>query len=344
MAGMKRVLFVDHAFHRKTRSSDFFVAELERALDVEILYLEPGPLQGLDALQSSAPIDAVVLWQLDYLAPLFLAQGYPTIVVPMFDGSGSLPDEHWLASRDAHFINFSLTLHARLRSLGCRSFLARYFPAPAAPPQRPVFSSLRAFLWRRRPDEGFDVGLVETLFGARLLSLHVHDAPDPPAASWRGRVAASAQFAIERSDWFADRVDYLAALGRANVFVAPREAEGIGHGFLEAMARGMMVVAHNRPTHSEYIADGVNGLLFDVRHPHPLAFESAADLGRCAWQTVEDGRGKWEASIPLMLQFIKDSPAPDRAKGTKVLAKAVELSHAFYADRRVYADMLRALP
>ena len=61
------------------------------------------------------------------------------------------------------------------------------------------------------------------------------------------------------------------------------QAEGIGHAFLEAMAEGMVVVANDAPTHSEYISHGLNGLLFSNRAALDIGLSS--EMGNLAWQT-----------------------------------------------------------
>ena len=45
-----RLLFVDHVFHRKTRSFDFLVRIFEQGFDVETRYVDP-----------SLPVDAAAL-------------------------------------------------------------------------------------------------------------------------------------------------------------------------------------------------------------------------------------------------------------------------------------------
>jgi hypothetical protein len=335
---MKRILFVDHDFHLMTRSSDFFVELLGKAFDVDKLHLPPRAITNADDVRVPSGIDAVVVWQLDHLAPIFLAQGYPTIIVPMFDGSNALPDLHWALLRPARFVNFSLFLHARLRQLQCTSLLVKYFPPPKG--RVASFSSLRAFLWQRRPQEGFDVGLVERLFGAGLNTLQVHDAPDERQKTHRFK---SRLFDVSYSTWFEEKGDYLTALERANVFIAPREAEGIGHAFLEAMARGMLVVANARPTHTEYICDGLNGMLFDWRRPHLLDVDGAAELGRRAWETVVEGHAKWMRQVPQMMQFIKDCERPDGANLRPLIDDFSLVSKAFYENSETYERVLKTV-
>ena len=54
---------------------------------------------------------------------------------------------------------------------------------------------------------------------------------------------------------------YMALVKRANMFITPRNLEGVGMTMLEAMARGCVVLGYDAPTMNEYIQDGVNGLL-----------------------------------------------------------------------------------
>ena len=142
---MKNIVFFDHAAHRQTRSSDFFVDILRQAFDVEIRYVEAERILLPKTLAIDPAADLVVLWQLDYLAPFFLAQHRRTVVVPMFDGSGTLGDSHWLASRGARFVNFSYNLHTKLVRLNCTSFLARYFPPASLPDGGGAFASCMVF-------------------------------------------------------------------------------------------------------------------------------------------------------------------------------------------------------
>ena len=101
-------------------------------------------------------------------------------------------------------------------------------------------------------------------------------------------------------------------LASANVFIAPRQAEGIGHAFLEAMAEGMVIVSNDAPTHSEYISHGLNGLLFSNRAALDIGLSS--EMGNLAWQTMQHGRAEWHGQIPFLLQFLKETELPRDAR------------------------------
>lgn len=338
---MKKIVFVDHGFHRKTKSSAFFIDVLRNRFDVEILYLSPEGVVGADVLEASARADLVVLWQMDFLAPVFLAQGKPTIVIPMYDGSGGQGELHWLMAKGARQINFSLAMHHRVRMLGCPSLLARYFPEPVAEEDLPRFDTLSAFFWQRRPDEGIDVDLVDALLGTEIDALHVHAVADVP---WSVPVRAHGgrAYALSTSHWLPAKSDYAALLARANTFIAPRRAEGIGMALLEAMARGMLVIAHDEPTHNEYVSNWVNGVLFNL-HGKPGSLpvrHQAATLGRMAWETVREGHRQWLASIPALLDWIDTAPTPTPVS-VDLEALLLDAWFSYYASPDEYTAFLR---
>lgn len=307
---MKKVLFVDHQFHNKTRSADFFVDILCSAFHVQHYYLEPERFPDEGVLNAAAHADIVILWQMDFLAPVFSAMGKPVIVAPMFDGSGGMPELHWLFARKARFFNFSIVLNERIRMAGCKTMLLRYFPEPADEAKLPRFDKFNAFFWQRRPDHGMDFRLIDTLLGDDLDSLHLHNAPDI-SGDYIPTVPNETRYSFTQSTWFKDKAGYAACLEQANVFVAPRVAEGIGMALLEAMAAGKLVLAHSAPTNSEYIHNWFNGILFDKNAPSPIPIrEHASQLARAGWRTVVEGRKQWIASQPAIIDWVDQAETP----------------------------------
>ncbi len=177
---MRRVLFVDHAFHQKTRSSDFFVEILSSTFKVTKLYIEPRETTVLEDIDTSN-VDIVVIWQMDYLAPLFLSRGLPTVVVPMYDGSALMPNGHWQCAAEAKFVSFSFHLHESIRRAGGNSLLVKFYPEV---PEKLVvdYSELNGFIWERCPQSNINWKLFDYLCGSKLSSLHIHQAPDDPEA------------------------------------------------------------------------------------------------------------------------------------------------------------------
>lgn len=323
-----KVLFIDHKFHTKTKSSNFFLQVLTAAVcTVDVEYVDAEETRRIAVLERPREHDIVVLWQLDFLAPVFLAAGYPTVVVPMYDGSANMPYEHWLAMAGASFVNFSRSLHERVSAVGARSFLARYYLKPHSERELPTFDELRAILWMRRPEDGLTPRFVEHIVGNDLVSLHVHNAPDSGTPLiLRGSKYSTQRLAITESQWRSDSNPYVAALGKANLFIAPRLSEGIGMAMLEAFSRGLLILANDDAVHNEYVSNWTNGILFSRNSgPFHIPLQTAKDIAYVGWKGAALGYEEWQDIIPAMLRFIRETPAPQA--GRPALSKADLVSY-----------------
>lgn len=337
---MKKLLFVGHTFHTRSRSSAFFLDRLHDVFDVETLFVNPETLKMADL--PDGDFELVVLWQIDFLAPVFIAMGYRTVVIPMYDASAGLPDLHFKLMREALFINFSVNLHLRTIRLGCRSLYARYFPDPSAFDVVSDFGTLRGFLWQRRPDE-IDVDLVDRLMGDSLSTLHVHNAPDYGEAPQIGNAQVGfGHCTITQSTWFESQADYLKVLESCNVYFAPRRAEGIGLGYLEAMARGMIVVAGDLPTHNEYISNWYNGILINPDDTSSFNIISPARIGKNARTTIQLGRSNWLLQLRTLLENLSEFAQPRGAAVPSLVKFARSVVGAYLSSVPEYDRYLTA--
>lgn len=339
-----KILFVDHAFHAKTRSSDFFHDIVARSFSVDRVFLDPTDTEAMAALTDGHQHDLVILWQMDFLAPIFLGRGMRTVVVPMYDGSSLMPDLHWLWASQASFINFSRRLHERILRLGGSSLLVKYFLPPVAEPDRARFEDgLRVLLWQRRPEHGIHLNLIERLFGDQLKSVHIHDAPDDPTldtASYTARGKAGYELTV--SKWFPTRAGFESLLAAHNTILCPRLSEGIGMVMLEGLARGMLVVANDAPTHDEYISNWINGVLIDPVRSQQANFQTAAAMGAMAWKTAELGYEQWRAKEAEVATFLDSVPEPVMPAEIDVAAFAGPLVRSYVKGCEDYKTWLQA--
>lgn len=340
-----KILFVDHVFHKKTKSSNFFL-DLVRANfeQVDIEFVDTDSPSAISALQERRVHDLVILWQLDYLAPLFLAAGYRTVVVPMYDGSANMPYEHWIGMRGASFVNFSRTLHERVIASGCRSLPVKYYLPPVKKEQLPHFEDLRGILWMRRPQDGLTPHFIENMLGGQLRSLHVHNAPDdgePRVLSSPGLGVGA--FPLSESRWSRDTNAYLDALKACNVFFAPRMSEGIGMAMLEAFSRGLLVVANDDAVHNEYVSNWVNGVLFnrDIVGSVTIPLDMARDMAYVGWRGAVSGYQEWLETRRRIIEFIKETPEPDSTAGSISPAFVMALWDAYLLGGDAYRHFLR---
>lgn len=283
----KKLLFIGHVYHKTTGSSSFIINLLEDLYDVIAIKIDPTiVVKAEDVLPGNLhEFDLVVLWQIDYLARYFLDRELPTVVMPMYDASSHFAPIHWQSASRCLFVSFSLELHWKICSAGCDSLFLKYFPerrkldqgcqvtssktSDEAVTLYPSQKGLSAFFWERRPDTMINLNTVCSMMKGNISHLHVHQAPDPGFKSTP--IPSGLAFDVTRSEWFDNSDDLYREILGHDIYVAPRYAEGIGMGYLEAMSEGRVVIAHDSSTHNEYIRNWDNGILVDFTKPIDLA-------------------------------------------------------------------------
>ena len=94
-------------------------------------------------------------------------------------------------------------------------------------------------------------------------------------------------------------------LSSCNIYIAPRELEGIGLSFLEAMAMGKVIIASNNPTMNEYIIHNQNGYLYDIINPQPIDFYNFENIKKVTLKFVKNGNFYWENNKKNIIELIK---------------------------------------
>jgi hypothetical protein len=298
-----KVALLDQSFHKKTGSTLFLLDLLRPLGTIDRFFVDENDL--LEVADQN--YDVVILCQTEFCSPYFLARGKRTVIVPMYDACANMPQDYWRAMAGARVISFCRKLHVRISECGLESTYLQYFPDPFTVPKVEDFSDLRGFLWQRRPREGFNWRIGSRLCGSSLASLHVHLAADDG-----NNGLDELPLGVTTSEWAADSSVYLTHMRAANVFFAPRATEGIGMANLEAMARGMCIVAHDEATANEYLAHGENGYLYDIVNPRNLGLTpvAAQHCGRAARKSIEDGYEQFSGKVSDLLSFISSTPKP----------------------------------
>lgn len=301
-----KIAFIDHSYHRTTKSSGFFIELLNKVGTVSFFYDESwcGGKNNWRHDFKTHEFDVVVVWQAhEALSAIDLT--HPNVVfVPMYDAMLTHNQFYWHNTfARVKCLSFCRKLHQELQKRGALSEHFRYFPNFVEFETVGNYNDLRAFFWQRRPQINRDV--IERLSEGTVFDLlTIHQAVDPgwpaPTVSYPSKTFKR----IEISRWFETSANYRSVLSDHNVFFSPRNFEGIGIATLEAMASGMCVVAPNCPTMNEYISNGTNGLLWSVDRPNSLDFTRASELGARARESVERGFAEWTSSIPDLMEFV----------------------------------------
>lgn len=310
---MARIAYLDHSFHRTTRSTEFLPEILKRhGHDVDYFWDDAWQGGAPVAWQDIASYDVVIMFQ-SFCSPegRYFRQEHPNVIyIPMLDQFGLWQgplfnlSAFWEPFQGSKVLNFSTAVHGMATGFGLASHCVRYYQPMKTMPTPPQ-EGLHGFFWVRR-EEQLPWKTIRKLIGdTRFDSFHIHLATDPGTPSAQLPSADDiARHRITTSTWFENKADLNAVMERANVYFAPRVEEGIGQSFLEAMGRGQCVVAPNQGTMNEYILPGVNGLLYELNAPKPLDFSAVALLGARAKAGTEIGRALWEEAEADLVRFI----------------------------------------
>lgn len=315
-----KICYIGHEYHRKTASTDFMAEFLEANSSEFKRYDSLPDIKSVGEFDCDALVaekfDLICVFQLELLAQKLADMRLASrlIFIPMYDGCMRLGNEFWakFSNRDdICLINFSDTLHTKLAKLQINSYRFKFFPQPGELANK-ANQKQRVFFWQRTDRPSWHT--VKTLFsGQHDMQFHLHLAGDPSLSAAIDVDAEKLRHDISISTWFSDPSEYRSIVAKSDIFVAPREYEGIGMSFLEAMAAGKCVVAPNTPTMNEYITHGVNGLLYDINAPTPLDFTNAAEMGRAAHQTVVNGYRLWQWDFEHRMRdilFSMELPSP----------------------------------
>lgn len=271
-------LFIDHEYHKRTGSAKFFLDIVRKSFVVDEHYYDRYYRTQVEKV--AADYDGVIIWEFPISRNKFFFRGKKNVFVPMYDNEWA---SYWQWKRIAWsgmgVISFCDKVTAHAKKCGVKNILdVRYFPNPSDFPQEEG-ESKRVFLWERG-DISEDT--VKKLF--------------PPESGYT--------FDVKRGDEFLSREEYLSRIAACEIVVAPRRKEGIGMAFLEAMAMGKCVVAHNDATMNEYIKDGVNGILFDADRPIAIAESQVLSVLSNIHAIKEQFYGAWLEDMKKISNFI----------------------------------------
>ena len=300
----KKIVYIGHSYHAKTQSTTFLIDFLKEHFDVTVVLDETWQgkkVPNLDFIDDSYL--GVMFFQNIY-SPEILAKikNKNLIFCPMYDGSGGLPNEYWLQYKNLKFLNFSKTLHKKLINLGLNSLHLQYFPKP-----NKFFAGdvKKIFFWQRISN--LNINTIEKLFPNKeeSLKIHIHKAIDPEHTFTKPTKEQEKKFSIAYSTWFKTRDELFNLIKESALYIAPREHEGIGLSFLEAMAMGKAVIAVNNPTMNEYIKNNRTGYLFNLNDPKNIELSNLRKVQKNCYLFMKNGYKKWEAKKSKIISFIK---------------------------------------
>ena len=300
---MKKLLYIGHSYHYKTKSTAFLRDLLREEYEVEEFGYDPY-LNTSSAYYklNKKEFDIVVCFQImPSLNELKKYVKFKTnIFFPMYDGAPSRSDHIWDEYKDSLIINFSKKLHDELYALGFNSKYIQYFPKPM---DNISFGDEKSvFFWNRI--EQININTVHNILReSNINHVHIHRDLDPGHNIIELNKPWDVCFS--ESSWFDDKKDLINKIMESSLYIAPRVFEGIGMSFLEAMAMGRCVIAPDCPTMNEYIVSGENGYLYDLSTSYPIVINDIQSIQKNTISFIKKGYEKWNNEKYNIIKWIK---------------------------------------
>ncbi len=297
----KKVVFIDHSYHTKTASTDFILDYLKKYFEIEIIFDDSWQGEKYSDLShiDSSYHAVIFLQSLPNQKVMKQIQNQNIIFFPMYDGYGNTPLKFWRNYPNLKIINFSKTLHKKMTAWGFDSIYIQYFPKPLPYKKNKTH---KVFFWQRI--NKININLLEQLLSNFKTKIHMHQLIDPEHIFVPPTKIQEKKFGITYSSWFSTREEMQEKVQECDIYVAPRDYEGIGLSFLEAMAMGKAVVAVNNPTMNEYINDCETGYLYNLENPLPICFSNLEQVRRNTYLYMKRGWGKWQKEKQQIIEFI----------------------------------------
>lgn len=307
---MTSIAWVDHSFHKKTKSSQFIIDILYK-YGTKIDFFWDDSWNGGKSIDLSTltDYDCIVLWQNLNKFNGNLRDIHKNITFfPMLDSygltrGGYIAPYFWKKLRGVKIINFSRMLHYICLANNLES---RYFQFFLPPKERNIINGLHGFFWYRRPNEISWNKIKKLIQLYRFDSFHIHFVPD--FTSHICDIPSEEDIKLHNisisTAWFDDKEKLDRIRAEKNIFFAPRLEEGIGLAMLEAFSSGMCIVSPNAPTMNEYIIDNVNGKLYEINNIHSLNFNNLQQICDMSFETANYGFSKWKSQHEQIFEYI----------------------------------------
>lgn len=297
--------FVDHSFHKNTKSGDFMKELLSSHFETTRYWDESwNGGQGID-IEELNKYDYVFFQQI--ISPLNEIRKLRAKVIwaPMYDGT----DFNYLYWKTLSFLPikvlcFSEKIYSHCKKFGINSIRLKYFINPQ---EYGAYSDsttgIVVFFWYRG---GITFKDIKKIIDPRQIDKLIYKSnPDPSYEKEIFNREDMRNFKMEIIEGgYTSRKEYLELLSQANIFIAPRKKEGIGLSFLEAMAMGQCIVGNDDATMNEYINHNYNGYLFDLKHPQIIDFSEIKEIIYRSKEIALQGYLDWENDKEKIIKFI----------------------------------------
>lgn len=311
----RSLLYIGHPYHLRSKSVDFLKARLEREFDIDYVESE------LDCTFPTAKVASIPRTHYDVCVCL---QVMPSMVeirkrvsfgkgifFPMADYYYGItgPDSPiWGEYADFRIILFSRKVYDELKSRGFDVEYIQYFPKPID--VKDEGDARGVWFWQRITHLNVYT-ILSVMRNFPISRLHIHKAVDPGEQFILLPTAYQKGFGVSYSTWYDTRAQMQEDMDRYAIYFAPRAIEGIGLSYLEAMAHGRCVIAHDDTCANEYIEHGKTGFLYDFHKADETALnitpEDVRRVQKNVRKYIRKGYEQWSKTLEALPRLF-DAP------------------------------------
>ena len=310
---MKKAAYIDHSFKKKTRSNDFLREILSKEYDLTELWDDSwngGERVSVEYLNKNE-FDTIFFFQV-ILPPKELKRLKCKKLVwfPMYDAVRNKPF-YWFISYlkfNIKIISFCKELYEIIRKAGLECYYYKYHQKPIN--IKKDIKSIKIFFWMRITNINWNL-LIKLIGNNKISKVILKITPDPYQKVEYPNEEDIQKYNIQIIDKWLTKEEYFKLLNECNVFIAPREAEGYGTNVIEALSRGLCVIALDKPAMNEYIIHRKNGLLYDLNKPVELDLSNLAEMCENAAKIAKKDYELWEKTKhKILIDLTKPNKKP----------------------------------
>ena len=303
----KRAAFIDHSFHKKTKASQFLIELLSNEYDIETIWHESwkgGNIVSANYLNANNFHTIFFFQSLPPISYLKRLNCKNIVWFPMYDQEANRHCSSYIPylGLNMKIFSFSKKLYENLKKAGLDCYYYKYHLKPVDAPSLDNNSN-RVFFWVRTSQVTWSI--VKKLLGRNDIETVIMElTPDPNYKIDLPSKEDIDKYNIRLIDHWLDKEEYTKLLSSCNLFIAPRRAEGIGMSFIEALSRGMCVIAPGIATMYEYIIHGKNGLLYDIKKPEELNLINLPKMCENTIKIAIEDYESWEKTKHKILIYL----------------------------------------
>ena len=299
---MKKLLFVDHDYHKKTKSSDFFRKILKKNFLLQDYWVD----KKLNLDKKIYEYENIFFWQI--FPPLKILRKLKNKNItwaPMYDSPMYPTGYSWLLWIIVKFYNikiitFSKAITNQILNKKIRYIDLRYFEKSKKISYKKN-KKIKILFWDRNEIkfknwiDKFNLDHVEKIYYLKI--------ENSKSVKFKDKEIQKKVLYINKK-FSKNNNHFRNLIKKTDVFICPREKEGIGLAMIEALSYGKYLIAKNDNTMSEYINNKKVGSFFNANLSRNDIFRNIKKYSNYRTRYNTNGHNKYLKKEKKIVSFV----------------------------------------